>query len=196
MLGRDPDELNRLTEEVGAVLNGITFVLFGAILLGPALTELSWRLALYAVLSLTLVRMVPVALAMWGTRARRPTIGFLGWFGPRGLASIVFAVIVVEESKLPHQHLIVLAVYLTVGLSVLAHGLTAAPLADRYARWYERHPRERRPPMESTPAGMTRPRGPHSTAFPNPDLDRDMNGAATRATEPEPKPEPSGHPGR
>ena len=66
---------------------------------------------------------------------------FLGWFGPRGLASIVFAVILIEESNLPHEHLIVNAIYLTVGLSVLAHGISAAPLADRYARWYERHPR-------------------------------------------------------
>ena len=56
--------------------------------------------------------------------------------------------IVVEESHLPHEHLITLAIYVTVGLSVLAHGLTAAPLADRYARWYERHPR----PMEHAPA--------------------------------------------
>ena len=109
------------------MLNGITFVLFGAILLGPALGELSWELALYAVLSLTVVRMLPVAIAMMGSRARPPTLGFLGWFGPRGLASIVFAVIVVEESNLPHEHLIVLAIYLTVGLSVFAHGLSAAP---------------------------------------------------------------------
>lgn len=150
-LGRDPEELNRLTEEVGSVLNGITFVLFGAVLLGPALTELTWSLALYAVLSLTVVRMLPVTIAMAGSRARRPTLAFLGWFGPRGLASIVFAVIVVEESQLPHEHLIVLAIYLTVGLSVLAHGLTAAPLAARYARWYEQHPRATRP-MESAPA--------------------------------------------
>ena len=97
-LRRDPERVNRLSEEVGAVLNGITFVLFGAILLGPALTELSWQLAVYAVLSLTLVRMLPVAVAVWGTHAQRPTVGFLGWFGPRGLASIVFAVIVVEGS--------------------------------------------------------------------------------------------------
>ena len=159
-LGRDPEELNQLTEEVGSVLDGITFVLFGAILLGPALTELSWQLALYALLSLTLVRMIPVAIAMWGSHARRPTLGFLGWFGPRGLASIVFAVIVIEESQLPHEHLLVLAIYLTVGLSVLAHGITAAPLADRYARWYERHSREKAPPMESAPAEVTRPRGP------------------------------------
>jgi len=159
-LGCDPEELNQLTEEVGSVLNGITFVLFGAVLLGPALTELSWQLALYALLSLTLVRMIPVAIAMWGSHARGPTLGFLGWFGPRGLASIVFAVIVVEESQLPHEHLLVLAIYLTVGLSVLAHGLSAAPLAARYANWYDRHPREQAPPMESAPAEVTRPRGP------------------------------------
>jgi sodium/hydrogen antiporter len=159
-LKRDPEDLNELSEEVGGVLNGVTFVLFGAILLGPALGELSWDLALYAVLSLTVVRMLPVAIAMLGSRARAPTLGFLGWFGPRGLASIVFAVIVIEESNLPHEHLIVLAIYLTVGLSVFAHGLSAAPLANRYARWYEQHPRDKPPPMESAPTDVTRTRGP------------------------------------
>ena len=88
----------------------------------------------------------------------------MGWFGPRGLASIVFAVIVVEESNLPHQQVIVLAIYLTVGLSVFAHGITAAPLADRYARWYEQHPRTQAPPAESAPADVTRPRGPGGLA--------------------------------
>ena len=155
---RDPEDLNRLTEEAGAVLNGLTFVLFGAILLGPALGELSWQLALYAVLSLTVVRIVPVALAMLGSHAQVPTLGFLGWFGPRGLASIVFAVIVIEESQLPHEHPIVLAIYLTVGLSVFAHGFTAAPLANRYAGWFERHPRDKAPPMESAPTEVTRAR--------------------------------------
>jgi sodium/hydrogen antiporter len=159
LLGRDPEELNLLTEEVGSVLNGLTFLLFGAILLGPALGDVSWDLVLYALLSLTLVRMVPVAMAMWRSRARVPTLGFLGWFGPRGLASIVFAVIVIEESRLPHEQTIVLAIYLTVGLSVFAHGLTAAPLAKRYARWYSAHPREKVPPMESAPAEETRVRG-------------------------------------
>jgi sodium/hydrogen antiporter len=161
-LGRDPERLNRLTEEVGDILNGVTLILFGAILLGPTLTELTWQLVLYAVLSLTVIRMIPVAIAMLGTHAGRPTLGFLGWFGPRGLASIVFAVIVVEESRLPHEHLIVLAVYLTVGLSVLAHGLTAGPTAGRYATWYESHPAEGRPAMESAVSDMGRPRGPAS----------------------------------
>jgi NhaP-type Na+/H+ or K+/H+ antiporter len=154
---RDPADMNLLTEEVGSVLNGVTFVLFGAILLGPALGDLSWQLALYAVLSLTLVRIVPVAIGMLGMHARRPTLAFLGWFGPRGLASIVFAVILIEESQLPHEHLIVLAIYLTVGLSVFAHGLTAAPLANLYARWFERHPRVEAP-VESAPTEVTRTR--------------------------------------
>jgi sodium/hydrogen antiporter len=155
---RDPKEINQLTEEVGGVLNGVTFILFGAILLGPALGELTWQIALYAVLSLTIVRMLPVAVAMLGSHARVPTLGFLGWFGPRGLASIVFAVIVVEESNLPHEDLIVLAIYCTVGLSVFAHGLTAAPLANRYADWFARHPRGAAPPMEDVATEVTRAR--------------------------------------
>src|SRR4051794_2018030 len=159
VLGSDPASLNRLSDEVGTVLDGVTFILFGAVLLGPALADLSWELLLYGILSLTLVRMVPVAVAMAGAHARAPTVAFVGWFGPRGLASIVFAVIVIEESGLPHEHLIALAVYVTVGLSVVAHGLTASPLADRYARWYGRHAPEHAPAMESGPAEVTRPRG-------------------------------------
>ena len=164
-LKRDPGDINELSEQVGGVLNGVTFVFFGAILLGPALGELSWELALYAVLSLTVVRMLPVLIAMVGSHARAPTLGFLGWFGPRGLASIVFAVIVIEQSNLSNEHLIVLAIYVTVGLSVFAHGLSAAPLAGRYARWYEQHPRDKAPPMESAPTDPTRTRGPASDAL-------------------------------
>jgi sodium/hydrogen antiporter len=100
---------------------------------------------------------------MWGTGARLRTVGFLGWFGPRGLASIVFALIVIEESQLPHERLIVLTIYVTVGLSVFAHGLTAAPLSRRYARWFEQHPRDQAPPMESAPAEVTRMRGGAAT---------------------------------
>src|SRR5204862_35369 len=80
-----------------------------------------------------------VAVAMLSTGARRPTVAFLGWFGPRGLASIVFAVIVVQEADLPHATTILLTTYATVGLSVLLHGATAAPLARRYAAWFSSH---------------------------------------------------------
>jgi NhaP-type Na+/H+ or K+/H+ antiporter len=159
LLGRDPAEVNRLVDEVGSVLNGVTFLIFGAVLLGPALGHLSWDLVLYAALSLTVVRMLPVAIAMLGTRARPVTLVFMGWFGPRGLASIVFALILLEESHLPHEQSILLAIYLTVGLSVFLHGITAAPLADQYGRWYDAHPRATRPSMEAAPATVTRPRG-------------------------------------
>jgi sodium/hydrogen antiporter len=141
-------EVGYLIEELGEVLNAVTFIVFGAVLLGPVLGDLTWSVAVYAVLSLTVARMLPVAISMIGTGARRPTLAFLGWFGPRGLASIVFAVLVVEEGGLPHDGLILVTTYLTIGLSVLAHGLTAAPLANRYAAWYESHPRGALPGLE------------------------------------------------
>jgi sodium/hydrogen antiporter len=149
----------RFTEETGALLNGITFLVFGAVLLGPTFEHVTWQIALYAVMSLTIVRMLPVAISLWGSRARAPTVAFMGWFGPRGLASIVFAVIV-EDAHLSHVGTILAASYLTVGLSVLVHGLSAAPLVSRYARWYRASARERRPPMESEPAHEHRARGP------------------------------------
>ena len=157
-LREDPAEINTLAEDVGSLLGAVTFLLFGAILLGPALGDLSWQLALYALLSLTVVRLAPVAVAMLGSGARPPTVGFRGWFGPRGLASIVFAVILIEESHLPHVQILLLATYLTVALSVFAHGATAAPLAARYGGWFARHPGDRRPGMESAPVEVTRTR--------------------------------------
>jgi sodium/hydrogen antiporter len=130
-------EVSHLIEQTGAVLAAVTFVLFGAVLLGPAIGDLTWQVALYAVLSLTVVRMLPVATSMLGTGARRPTVAFLGWFGPRGAASIVFALLVLEEGGLTHEDVILTTAFVTVGLSVLAHGVTAAPLAARYADWHD-----------------------------------------------------------
>ena len=77
-------EVGYLLEELGALLGAATFIVFGAVLLEPTPQRLSWKSSLYAVLSLTVVRMVPVAIAMLGTGARRPTVAFLGWFGPAG----------------------------------------------------------------------------------------------------------------
>jgi NhaP-type Na+/H+ or K+/H+ antiporter len=130
------------------MLGAVTFVLFGAVMLVPALDDLSASVVLYALLSLTVVRMVPVALAMLWTGARPPTVAFLGWFGPRGLASIVFGVMLIEEASLPGERTMLLATVATVALSVAAHGLSAGPLTTRYTEWYARHPRERRS-MES-----------------------------------------------
>ena len=145
-------QVGYLLEQGGSILGAVTFVVFGAVLLGPALPELTWPIALYAVLSLTVVRMLPVAIALLGSGARTPTVGFLGWFGPRGLASIVFAIILVEEGGLPHDDTILTTVYFTIGLSVLAHGLSAAPLAERYARWFESSSEGRGTSSSGTPS--------------------------------------------
>jgi NhaP-type Na+/H+ or K+/H+ antiporter len=103
--------------------------------------------------------MLPVAASLWGTHARVPTVAFMGWFGPRGLASIVFAVIV-EDTYTAHAGTILTACYLTVGFSVLLHGLSAAPLVSRYVGWYRATAGARR--MEGQSAHEHRARGPSS----------------------------------
>jgi NhaP-type Na+/H+ or K+/H+ antiporter len=149
---RRDDGSGRLLEEFGGLANAATFVVFGAAIVGPILTGLTWTAALYGVLSLTVVRMLPVAVAFAGTKARLPTVAFLGWFGPRGLASIVFGVIVIDETTLPHTSTIAVVVVFTILLSVFAHGVSALPLTGRYARWYRSHPEDHRPPMEAVHA--------------------------------------------
>ena len=157
LVGRDSGgEASYLLDEGGELLNAVTFIVFGAAILGPALDDLGWEVLVYAVLSLTVVRMLPVALSLLGTGARRPTLAFVGWFGPRGLATIVFAVILIDESSLPHERTLLLAVVATIGISVFVHGLTARPLTDRYVGWYASHPREQLPPMESVHAAPHR----------------------------------------
>jgi sodium/hydrogen antiporter len=160
----DSSEVTYLIDQLGEVLNAATLLVFGAVLLLPALDHLDWRIGIYALASLTVVRMLPVAIAMLGTGARRPTVTFMGWFGPRGLASIVFALIVLHDADLPHEGTILSATYVTVGLSVLAHGVTAAPLTRRYVSWFESHPADRRPAMESVPAASHRWRRPAGIA--------------------------------
>ena len=91
-------------------------------------------LVLYAVLSLTVVRMLPVAIALIGTRLSRATVLFMGWFGPRGLASIVLGLVYLEHSAHePGELTIRLAVMVTVLLSIFAHGLSAMPGINLYA---------------------------------------------------------------
>jgi sodium/hydrogen antiporter len=153
-------EVSYLVDEGGELFNAVTFIVFGAVILGPQLDEVTWQIVLYAVLSLTVVRMLPVALAMLGTGARRPTLAFLGWFGPRGLASIVFAVILLDDTELPHLQTLLLAITATIALSVYAHGLTARPLTERYTRWWNSHPPHTMPAMESVPAADHRLRVP------------------------------------
>ena len=148
-LRRQADEVTYLLEELGGLANAVTFIVFGAAIVGPALAGMTWSIAAYGLLSLTVIRMLPVAVALIGTRARARTIGFLGWFGPRGLASIVFTVIVADETNLPNIGTIVTAVAFAIVVSVYAHGVTARPLTARYADWFHAHPDDERPQMEA-----------------------------------------------
>lgn len=144
-----------LTEETGGLLAAVTWVGFGAVAIGWALPQVTWRVVLYAVLSLTVVRMVPVAVAMLGHGARRPTVAFLGWFGPRGLASIVFGLIVLERG-VPEAATLLTIVVVTVMLSVVAHGLTSVPFVAAYRRWYDAHTATHPSATEAVPAAMPR----------------------------------------
>ena len=159
-----------LLDQFGELTNSVTFLVFGAAIAGAALAHLTWRTALYGILSLTAVRMIPVAVALVGTHARLRTVAFVGWFGPRGLASIVFTVIALEQGSLEHASEITVAVVFTIVLSVYAHGLSARPLTERYARWYRAHPNDRLPLMESVhaPAQRWRRHEPPAPATPPP----------------------------
>lgn len=126
-------ELLLAAEGVGNIFGLLTWVLFGAAVISQALGRFSWEVAAYAVLSLTVVRMMPVWLALAGTDLSADGKLFVGWFGPRGLASVVFAIIVLD-ANLPGSETLTTTVAWTVIFSVLAHGVTATPLADVFAR--------------------------------------------------------------
>jgi NhaP-type Na+/H+ or K+/H+ antiporter len=147
---RGRTDVTYLTDATGLVLAAVTFVVFGASVLSDTLHVVGWQIMLYAVLSLTVLRMVPVWLALRGTHARGPTIAFAGWFGPRGLASIVFAVLVLEGADLEHGKLMVATAVLAVAVSVFAHGASAVPLTNAYVRWFEAQAQP--PSTESLPA--------------------------------------------
>jgi NhaP-type Na+/H+ or K+/H+ antiporter len=138
LTGRSKAEELVAAEATGDSLSLVTWVAFGSASAVVAVSQLSWSTLAYAVLSLTVVRMVPVALVMGGIGRDLPTKLFVGWFGPRGLASIVFAVLVLDAT-LPHGRQIVTVVTFTILLSILAHGLSASPLAGRYGRWMKAH---------------------------------------------------------
>jgi NhaP-type Na+/H+ or K+/H+ antiporter len=126
------DETHRLVhaaEGIGETLALLTWMLFGIAVVGDVLDQLTWQVALYALLSLTLVRMLPNYLALAGSGESSASRLFLGWFGPRGLASIVFAIIVLQEG-VPGAELIALVVACTVVLSLILHGVTAKPLSQ------------------------------------------------------------------
>lgn len=119
-------------EETGLLLSLLVWLVFGAVAVVPAITGITWQIALYAVLSLTVIRMAPVGVALAGSGVGRATAAFVGWFGPRGLASVIFALLALEELGEDVAGPAVSAIAFTVLLSVIAHGASARPLARRY----------------------------------------------------------------
>ena len=121
-------------EAEGQLLVLLTFTLFGAVFVVPALETATPLIVLYAVLSLTVLRMVPVTLSLLGTGLMADTHIFLGWFGPRGIAGILFGLLILSEASFPGQNLIFNTIVITVLLSIFLHGLTAVPAANAYGR--------------------------------------------------------------
>jgi NhaP-type Na+/H+ or K+/H+ antiporter len=128
--------------DLSMIFDGATWFMFGllpvTLLLHAAPSAQIW---LYALLSLTLVRMIPVALSLIGTKAKWPAVAFTGWFGPRGLASVVFIIVFLDAgTPAGSRSVVVQAATLTVTLSVIAHGLSATPLAARFGSWAKQNP--------------------------------------------------------
>ncbi len=137
------------SEGISHLLTMVAFFLFGALILGPSVPLITWSMVAFGVASLTIVRMIPVALALVGTGLKRPTVMYIGWFGPRGLASLVFAGTVVLEEGSEEAPLILAVVSVAVAMSVIAHGATAVPWSRAYAGWFQRTTSEEAPMSES-----------------------------------------------
>ena len=130
--------LFKFMETEGQLLMLVTFLVFGATLLPEGIANVSPSIVLYAVLSLTVIRMVPIAISLLGSGLSFPSHLFLGWFGPRGLASILFVLLILEESDVPHREEILSITVITVALSALLHGISAAPLGRLYGGFTNR----------------------------------------------------------
>ena len=118
-------------EQTGSVASMISWLVFGALAVPEIGDRWSWTMLVYVGLSLTVVRMLPVALCLLGAGFDRYAVGFIGWFGPRGLASVIFALLTLEELEHAGQE-VVAVIALTVLASVVLHGLSAGPLANRF----------------------------------------------------------------
>ena len=134
------DPLPEFAEALGDLLTMASFFVFG-IFLGPVLVALTWQVVLYGVLSLAAVRMIAVAVALIGAKMRWQSVLYIGWFGPRGLATIILTIEVIDESTLDGASTIADAALFTVALSVLLHGVTAWWGSNTYADYVESHPK-------------------------------------------------------
>lgn len=143
------------SEDQGKLLSLAVFFIFGAIAT-ETLGEVTWAMLVYAILSLTIVRMLPVAISLAGTGLATRTVAYMGWFGPRGLASIILAFVVLEEETLVGRGEIFVVMCIAVLLSVFLHGMTAGPLSAVYANHIEASMADDDPEMEAVTERPTR----------------------------------------
>jgi NhaP-type Na+/H+ or K+/H+ antiporter len=158
---RDAGEIGEFGEELGELFGLLVWLIVGALAVN-VLEDITWGMFGLALLALTVLRMVPVALALMGSGLDRTTVVFIGWFGPRGLASIVFGIIAIDALPAAEGRSIIALITLTVILSVLVHGVTARPLARRYGE--QANDRDEDAAEPSRRAATLRPRhlGEHS----------------------------------
>jgi NhaP-type Na+/H+ or K+/H+ antiporter len=158
---RDAGEIGEFGEELGELFGLLVWLIVGALAVN-VLEDITWGMFGLALLALTVLRMVPVALALMGSGLDRTTVVFIGWFGPRGLASIVFGIIAIDALPAAEGQSIIALITLTVILSVLVHGVTARPLARRYGE--QANDRDEDAAEPSRRAATLRPRhlGEHS----------------------------------
>lgn len=126
--------IGEFMEGVGQVLTMLAFLVFGALLLPAGIEHIEWKVVILALLFLTAVRMVPIYLSLAGTGLKLQDKLFLGWFGPRGLASILFTLIIMDEFDFPGEQELLACVSMTVFLSIILHGVSAAPLSKWIGR--------------------------------------------------------------
>lgn len=121
--------IGEFMEGVGQLLTMFAFLVFGALLLPVGLEHMTWNAVVLALLFLTVVRMLPIWLSLLGTGLALREKLFLGWFGPRGIASILFTLIMIDEFEFPGEQELLACVSMTVFLSIVLHGVSAAPLS-------------------------------------------------------------------
>jgi NhaP-type Na+/H+ or K+/H+ antiporter len=155
-MGESVDEHATLVEDAGQIGAAATFVVFGALLVWPAFDVLTPAVALSVIATLTVGRMIPVGIALLGTGLRAPTVAFIGWFGPRGLASMVFGLLIIQEEALIGRADLFAVIVVVIVASVILHGMSASPIAARYGRWYQAHSDSDMEESAAVPRAMVR----------------------------------------
>ena len=126
-------------ETEGQLLTLLTFLFFGSLIIIPVFQTITLEMFIYAILSLTLIRIIPVFIGLFRDKLNFETKLFIGWFGPRGVASILYGILILNSTNLPNKEFIFNVSMLTVVLSIVLHGITAMPWSVAYSERINKH---------------------------------------------------------